>query len=156
MGWRSFCTIRDWEQIPEGVGSPEQDWEIKELVEMGMPALQSTKPQDTNLRAMAELFKSLADETRLVILTMLLNGEMCVCEIMGALPISQPAVSHHLKILRQAGILIDRRQGKWIYYRVDPKSLTSLMELLSSSFVYPAWHGQDAKVDKPLPPLCEE
>ena len=107
---------------------------------MGIPDGQATKLQDTNLRTMAEFFKSLADETRLTILTLLLNGEMCVCEIMGTLPISQPAVSHHLKILRQAGILIDRRQGRWIYYRIDPKSLTSLLDILSNTFVNPACH----------------
>ena len=58
--------------------------------------------------------------TRLAILTMLQDGEMCVCEIMEALPVSQPAVSHHLRILRQAGLIADRRQGKWIFYSLDP------------------------------------
>jgi ArsR family transcriptional regulator len=123
---------------------------------MGIPAGQAIKPHDTNLRAMAELFKSLADETRLTILTLLLDGEMCVCEIMGALPISQPAVSHHLKILRQAGLVIDKRRGKWIYYRIDPDEMAVLMDLFSSTFIYPARHGQNVEADKPRRhPLCD-
>jgi DNA-binding transcriptional ArsR family regulator len=57
---------------------------------------------------LADLVKSMADETRLTILSMLQDGEMCVCELMEALPVSQPAVSHHLRILRQAGLITDQ------------------------------------------------
>ncbi len=58
----------------------------------------------------------LADEARLRILGLLADRELCVCEMVGALKLSQPLVSHHLRILRDAGLLSSRRRGKWIYY----------------------------------------
>jgi ArsR family transcriptional regulator len=68
------------------------------------------------MKKIAEFYKSLGDQTRLKILQMLSGQEMCVCEIIDRLEMSQPAVSHHLKILRQAGLVSDSRDGKWIYY----------------------------------------
>lgn len=66
------------------------------------------------------LFKSLADETRLrAALLVVSEGELCVCELMHALEESQPKVSRHLAQLRASGLLLDRRQGLWIYYRVN-------------------------------------
>jgi ArsR family transcriptional regulator, arsenate/arsenite/antimonite-responsive transcriptional repressor len=61
----------------------------------------------------------LGDETRLTIVGMLSEQEMCVCEIIERLGLSQPAVSHHLKILKHAGILRDTKEGKWIYYSLN-------------------------------------
>jgi ArsR family transcriptional regulator len=90
------------------------------------------------LRVLADLLKSVADETRLAILTMLHDGEMCVCEIMEALPVSQPAVSHHLRILRQAGLINDRRQGKWIFYSLDHEAFESAATLLDRMLFQPA------------------
>ncbi|MFJ2462742.1 metalloregulator ArsR/SmtB family transcription factor [Pseudomonas sp. NPDC087615] len=68
-----------------------------------------------------ELFKSLADETR-VRATLLIadQGELCVCELMCALDDSQPKISRHLAQLRSNGLLLDRRQGQWVYYRLNP------------------------------------
>ena len=68
-----------------------------------------------------ELFKSLADETR-VRATLLIadQGELCVCELMCALDESQPKISRHLAQLRSNGLLLDRRQGQWVYYRLNP------------------------------------
>jgi len=71
------------------------------------------------MRKIAEFYKALGDEVRLKILHMLSEGEMCVCEIIDKLEMSQPAVSHHLKILRQAGVVTDTRDGKWIYYSLN-------------------------------------
>lgn len=67
------------------------------------------------------LFKSLADDTRVKI-TMLVvgEGELCVCELTAALDLSQPKISRHLALLRSAGLLMDRRQGQWVYYRLNP------------------------------------
>ncbi len=96
------------------------------------------------LRLVSDLLKSVADETRLTILTMLQDGEMCVCEIMEALPVSQPAVSHHLRILRQAGLITDRRQGKWIFYSLDPEALESAATLLDAVLFQPARQLRDA------------
>jgi len=90
------------------------------------------------LHLLADLLKSVADETRLAILTMLQDGEMCVCEIMEFLSVSQPAVSHHLRILRQAGLINDRRQGKWIFYSLDPEALESAATLLDRMLFQPA------------------
>jgi DNA-binding transcriptional ArsR family regulator len=58
----------------------------------------------------------LADEVRLRILGLLADRELCVCEMVGVLKLSQPLVSHHLRVLRDAGLLSSRRRGKWIYY----------------------------------------
>ena len=64
------------------------------------------------------LFKALADETRLRILALLMEGELCVCEIMEVLSLPQSSVSRHLAYLRNAGWLEDRRQGVWMYYKL--------------------------------------
>jgi len=73
----------------------------------------------TRMKKIAEFYKALGDEVRLKILYMLTEREMCVCEIIDRLDMSQPAVSHHLKILRQAGLVKDSRDGKWIYYSLN-------------------------------------
>lgn len=75
------------------------------------------------LKKIAEFYKALGDESRLKIINMLSDQEMCVCEIIDNLKMSQPAVSHHLKILRQAGIVKDSREGKWIYYTLNSEVL---------------------------------
>ena len=68
-----------------------------------------------------QFYKCLADETRLKSLMLIqMEGELCVCELMAALDESQPKVSRHLALLRQDKILLDRRQGQWIYYRLNP------------------------------------
>jgi len=71
-----------------------------------------------DVRPVSRLFKALADETRLRIVALLSHGELCVCHLEAALGLSQPNVSRHLAVLRAAGIAEDRRQGKWIYYRL--------------------------------------
>lgn len=68
-----------------------------------------------------ELFKSLSDETRArATLLIASHGELCVCELMCALDDSQPKISRHLAQLRSSGLLLDRRQGQWVYYRLNP------------------------------------
>jgi len=68
-----------------------------------------------------EFYKSLADETRLLSLLLIeQEGELCVCELMEALQQSQPKISRHLSQLRQVGLLLDRRQGQWVFYRLHP------------------------------------
>ncbi|MCH4194893.1 MAG: metalloregulator ArsR/SmtB family transcription factor [Serratia liquefaciens] len=74
----------------------------------------------TSLTPLA-LFKNLSEETRLTLVLLLRQaGELCVCELVSALEESQPKVSRHLAMLRESGLLIDRREGKWIYYRLSP------------------------------------
>ncbi|CAI0860958.1 metalloregulator ArsR/SmtB family transcription factor [Serratia grimesii] len=68
-----------------------------------------------------KLFKNLSEETRLTVVLLLRQaGELCVCELSGALAESQPKISRHLAMLRESGLLLDRREGKWIYYRLSP------------------------------------
>jgi ArsR family transcriptional regulator, arsenate/arsenite/antimonite-responsive transcriptional repressor len=68
------------------------------------------------MRNSAELFKALADETRLRILNLLVRGELCVCEIVSVLGIGQSKVSRHLACLRNAGLVDDHREGVWMHY----------------------------------------
>ena len=72
------------------------------------------------VRSVSRLFKALGDETRLRIFALLSHGELCVCHLEAALGLSQPNVSRHLAILRTAGIVDDRREGNWVYYRLQP------------------------------------
>lgn len=68
-----------------------------------------------------QLFKILSDETRLGIVLLLREaGELCVCDITVAIDESQPKTSRHLAMLRETGLLLDRRAGKWIHYRLSP------------------------------------
>jgi ArsR family transcriptional regulator len=67
----------------------------------------------------AKIFKALADETRLRILALLLEGELCVCELIAALELPQSTTSRHLAYLRNSGWVKDRRQGIWMYYRLN-------------------------------------
>ncbi|HSQ34516.1 MAG TPA: metalloregulator ArsR/SmtB family transcription factor [Candidatus Binatia bacterium] len=65
------------------------------------------------------IFKALADDTRVRVLKLLGNGELCVCELAHALNMEQPRLSFHLRILKEAGIILDRRQERWIVYRLN-------------------------------------
>ena len=68
-----------------------------------------------------QLFKTLSDETRLGIVLLLREaGELCVCDLCAALEQSQPKISRHLAMLRESGLLLDRKQGKWVHYRLSP------------------------------------
>ncbi|MDI6702317.1 ArsR/SmtB family transcription factor [Methanothermobacter wolfeii] len=71
----------------------------------------------------SEILKALADSTRLLIVHLLSSGELCVCEIMAALEKPQPTVSHHLNVLKQAGILKSRKVGVWVHYSLADEKL---------------------------------
>ncbi len=77
------------------------------------------------------LFKALSDETRLRIVKLLENGELCVCHLVAAVDMSQPKVSFHLKVLKEAGLVKDRREGKWMYYRLNESDLFKRLLFLS-------------------------
>lgn len=69
-----------------------------------------------------QFYKALADETRLRCLLLIeREAELCVCELMAALQESQPKISRHLALLREQGVLSDRRQGQWVFYRINPE-----------------------------------
>jgi len=83
-----------------------------------------------SVRKQSNFFKALADETRLRILKLLEVREMCVCEIMVALNLTQPTASHHLRLLENAGLINGRKEGKWVFYSVaDTELLEKLLEL---------------------------
>ncbi len=68
------------------------------------------------------LFESLADATRRRILVLLLkHGELCVCDLFGVLRLAQPKVSRHLAVLRESELLVSRKKGTWVYYRLNPE-----------------------------------
>jgi DNA-binding transcriptional ArsR family regulator len=79
----------------------------------------------------ARLFRALGDETRLAILRQLrAQGEVCACDFVACCDVAQPTVSHHLKVLRQAGLVSGERRGLWIYYRIEPEAFERVRELL--------------------------
>ena len=80
---------------------------------------------------MINVFKALSDETRLRILKLLENGELCVCDIVAALDMVQPKVSFHLAALKEAGLIKDRKHGKWTHYRLDDSDIFRRFLLLS-------------------------
>jgi ArsR family transcriptional regulator len=91
------------------------------------------------MKTAAQLFKALADETRLQILWLLMGREeLCVCDIMGVLGVTQSKASRHLRYLFNAGLVTDRREGLWMYYRIsvapgsrEGKQLQVLREMLA-------------------------
>jgi ArsR family transcriptional regulator len=87
-----------------------------------MPTL-SAPAVSTRLARAARLFHALSDETRLGVLEMLRDGERCVCELQDELDAAQSRLSFHLKVLREAGLVRDRKEGRWSYYSLVPGTL---------------------------------
>ena len=89
-----------------------------------------------------QLFKNLADETRLgIVLLLKARGELCVCDLFTALAQSQPKISRHLAMLRESGLLLDRKQGKWVHYRLSPQ-----MPAWAAQVIEQAWLSQQDDV----------
>jgi ArsR family transcriptional regulator len=83
---------------------------------------------------LARMFKALADPVRLRLLSLIAShegGEACVCDLTGPFDVSQPTISHHLKVLREAGLVGSERRGTWVYYRAVPGALARLSALLA-------------------------
>lgn len=83
---------------------------------------------------LAQGFKALGDPVRLRLLSLIgahQGGEACVCDLTGAFDLTQPTISHHLKVLRTAGIISSERRGTWVYYRLVPAALDRMAGLLS-------------------------
>ena len=83
------------------------------------------------MQDLMNIFKALSEETRLRILKLLEHGELCVCDIVAALTMVQPKVSFHLNVLKEAGFLKDRKQGRWTHYRIDDSDFFRRSLLLS-------------------------
>jgi ArsR family transcriptional regulator len=82
-----------------------------------------------DLSRAAQLFHALSDQTRLAILRMLGGGERCVCELQSQLDAAQSRLSFHLKVLKDAGLVADRKDGRWCYYCITPEALSELHDL---------------------------
>jgi len=80
----------------------------------------------------ARLFHALSDRTRLAVLRRLRGGERCVCELTDDLDAAQPRLSFHLKVLKQAGLVTDRLEGRWMYYTLDPSALAEAGAIIES------------------------
>jgi ArsR family transcriptional regulator, arsenate/arsenite/antimonite-responsive transcriptional repressor len=80
----------------------------------------------------AQLCHALSDETRLQILDLLAEGEQCVCDLTEALKAGQSRLSFHLKTLKDAGLLTDRRDGRWVYYALNQEAIGELDEMVKS------------------------
>ena len=77
----------------------------------------------------ARLFHALSDETRLSILDRLRRGERCVCELTDALEAAQSRLSFHLRVLKEAGLVADRREARWMYYTLNAEALAEVSDL---------------------------
>jgi ArsR family transcriptional regulator, arsenate/arsenite/antimonite-responsive transcriptional repressor len=91
--------------------------------------------QPAEAETLADGFKALADAARLRLISLVAsheNAEACVCELTDPVGLSQPTVSHHLKILVDAGILSREQRGKWAYYRLVPEALNDLAALITT------------------------
>jgi ArsR family transcriptional regulator len=89
---------------------------------------------ETTATGLAQVFKALGDPVRLRLLSLIgahRGGEVCVCDLTTAFDLTQPTISHHLKVLREAGIITSERRGTWVYYRLVPAALERMASLLS-------------------------
>ncbi|MFE9632311.1 ArsR/SmtB family transcription factor [Streptomyces sp. NPDC006463] len=113
----------------------------RELVVLGQDAdgccgrLAAAPLDEDRAAELAKVFKALGDPVRLRLLSMIASrdgGEVCVCELTPAFELSQPTISHHLKLLRQAGLVDCERRGTWVYYWVLPAALERLAAVLKT------------------------
>ncbi|MAY56561.1 metalloregulator ArsR/SmtB family transcription factor [Pseudohongiella sp. SYSU M77423] len=103
-------------------------------------------PENYSPPSALEFFKALADETRMLSLLLIERaGELCVCELMAALEMPQPKISRHLAQLRKCGIVSDRREGQWVYYRLHP----GLLDWMKSTLSDARRHSQ-GKIETPM------
>ena len=86
----------------------------------------------SDLERAASLFRALADPTRLGIIEKLRGGEQCVCDLTDALETGQSRLSFHLKCLKDAGVLRDRREGRWVYYALNPETITEIESAIAA------------------------
>ena len=90
---------------------------------------------ESAVAGLAQVFKALGDPVRLRLVSLIgahQGGEVCVCELTDAFDLTQPTISHHLKVLREAGIITSERRGTWVYYRLEPAVLDRMGALLTT------------------------
>ena len=82
-------------------------------------------------KRIASIFKAFCDENRLQILELLRGGERCACSILEEMKITQPTLSHHVKILCDSGVVVGRKEGKWMHYSISEDGLEQVMNYLN-------------------------
>ena len=90
----------------------------------------ATAPAPQDLSRAVELFHALSDETRLAIVQRLRSGEKCVCDLTDLLDAAQSRLSFHLKVLKDAGLVSDRKEGRWVHYSLNRDAFAELQSLL--------------------------
>src|SRR5215204_5701210 len=116
------------------------------FVKTNMKTQRMRNAQAARLGTLEQLFKAMADQTRLRILALLAGGEVCVCDIHETLGIPQPRASRHLAYLRRTGLVLDRKEGLWVYYRLaDPND--PVLQTLLSAVVHCLGHVQGSTPD---------
>lgn len=142
-------------ECPSLPASYREDWGLEDPTGKGDRALLQTmraiQQRVIGLRArivagefdrerLAANLKTLGDANRLRIIELLWDGEeRCACKLLEELEISQPTLSHHMAALRDAGVVRARRDGRWMYYRIDHDVLDAIAALLGQSIAYRAW-----------------
>ncbi|MGW0707097.1 ArsR/SmtB family transcription factor [Streptomyces sp. NPDC002643] len=122
----------------------KQELEVLEVLEVigqddaaCCPGLSTAPLDEDQATELAKVFKALGDPVRLRLMSMIASrgegGEVCVCELTPAFDLSQPTISHHLKLLRQAGLIDCERRGTWVYYWLRPGVLDRLAGFLTTS-----------------------
>ena len=115
--------------------------ELPVLQSAGFQAAQCCSPMvreplgEVDAKSLAGMFKALSDPVRLRLLSLIAShegGEACVCDLSGPFDVTQPTISHHLRVLREAGLIDCERRGTWVYYWVLPQALERLGSLLST------------------------
>jgi ArsR family transcriptional regulator, arsenate/arsenite/antimonite-responsive transcriptional repressor len=108
-------------------------WMLNQAVTECCPALGAAPLDVPQAAELAAMFKALSDPVRLRLLSLIAShpgGQACVCEISETFDVSQPTISHHLKLLRSVGLLDCERRGTWVYYWVIPSALQQLSSVL--------------------------
>ena len=78
------------------------------------------------------IMESLSDPIRINILELMMNGEICVCDIVKVTGLSQSKISYHIKILKDSGLIRDRQEGRWVYYKLDLEVLSDIQNWMSN------------------------
>jgi len=112
------------ERMTRLIGDPEKaECKVKRLLSL------TTQLDEAELQSESEIFKALADPCRLKILSLLLAGELCACEIMIGVDRPQSSTSHHLSILKDAGLIKERKDGRWSRYRLSEGAVIEMLNL---------------------------
>lgn len=104
-----------------------------------------TVSASTSVERAVELFHALSDETRLEIVKLLRKGERCVCDLTGALDAAQSRLSFHLKVLKDAGVVTDRKQGRWVHYELNAHAFEEAHHLIDGLEPQPVRHLKKAE-----------